>query len=176
MKVELFILHIAAVRKLVFLWADGNAQVSKTPEVAEQCKKSCSTHCVSHAWSGYSLYPMCVCVCVCERVCAIFIKSFTAFTAPASALRSNAPGNTASCSDARARWGEFQLSIPIWASFSHPCTAYRQLKFCLQWSLDGLCKWVQFQVRFLPDKPDNSLLLLNQICVSISEQHSPPIS
>jgi hypothetical protein len=31
-------------------------------------------------------------------------------------------------------------TFQIWAIFSHPCTVYRQLKFCVQSLLDGLCK------------------------------------
>jgi hypothetical protein len=41
---------------------------------------------------------------------------------------------------------------------SHPCTAYRQLKFCVQSLLDRLYKHSKFQVRFRPDKPDHSLV------------------
>jgi hypothetical protein len=42
--------------------------------------------------------------------------------------------------------------------FLHPCTTYWQLKFCVQILLDGLCKWTNYQVRFQPGQPDNSLV------------------
>jgi hypothetical protein len=48
----------------------------------------------------------------------------------------------------------FQLST----IFSHPCAAYRQLKFCAQPLRNGLCKRAKFQVKFRPDKPDHSLV------------------
>jgi hypothetical protein len=49
-------------------------------------------------------------------------------------------------------------TFQVWAIFLHPCAAYRQLKFCVQSLLDGLCKREKFQVRFRPDKPDHSLV------------------
>jgi hypothetical protein len=48
------------------------------------------------------------------------------------------------------------------AIFSHPYTAYRQLKFCVQSLLDRLYKHSKFQVRFRPDKPDHSLVRQQQ--------------
>jgi hypothetical protein len=46
----------------------------------------------------------------------------------------------------------------LWTIFSHTFTAYRQLKFCVQTLLDGLCKRAKFQARFRPDKPDHSIV------------------
>jgi hypothetical protein len=37
-------------------------------------------------------------------------------------------------------------TFQIWAIFSHPCTVYRQLKFCVQSLLVGLCKRAKFRV------------------------------
>lgn len=44
------------------------------------------------------------------------------------------------------------------SSFWHPCTKQQQLKFYVQPLLDGLCKWAKYQVRFWPNKPDQSLV------------------
>jgi hypothetical protein len=64
----------------------------------------------------------------------------------------------------RVRGGaNLNCTFQIWAIFSHPWTAYRQLKFCVQSLLDGLCKRANFQARFRHDKP-----LVSQCAKSVS--------
>jgi hypothetical protein len=106
---------------------------------------------------------VCVYVCVCVCVWVTFLKSFTALSA--SGLRTSlectgeysATAMRAAVTRVR-RGRNLNCTFQILAIFSHPCTAYRQLQFCVQSLLDGLCKRAKFQVRFRPFRPDHSLV------------------
>jgi hypothetical protein len=52
------------------------------------------------------------------------------------------------------------------AVFSHSCTMYQQLKFCVQSLLDRLCKHSEFQVRFRREKLGHSLFKTKPVCFS----------
>jgi hypothetical protein len=91
--------------------------------------------------------------CVCVRVRATFLKPFTALSA--TGLRTpfectgeyNATARRAAVT--RVRGGaNLKCTFQIWAIFSHPCTSYRQLKFCVQSLLDGLCSEQNFSWGF----------------------------
>jgi hypothetical protein len=94
-------------------------------------------------------------VCVC--VCVMFLKSFTALTAPGPRAQLQCSGKHRAIARrvaaARGRGGEFVSYIPNLSNFSLPCTEYRQLEFCVQSLLEGLCKREKFQVRFRLNQP-----------------------
>jgi hypothetical protein len=122
-----------------------------------------------------------MCVCVCERERDNSQVFHSLISVWPHSFHKNSPGNTgpllgapdptpSECtgeysSTARraavtcVRGGaNLNRTFQIWTIFSHPCTAYRQLKFCVQSLLDRLCKHAKFQARFRPDKPDHSLV------------------
>jgi hypothetical protein len=115
---------------------------------------------------------MCVCVCVCvrERERETIPKSFTASSAPGPthSVRIHREYSTTARRAAvtRVRGGaNLSCTSQLRAVFLHPCTAYRQLQFCVQSLLDRLCKHTKFQMRFRPDKPDHSLVGLPTLLI-----------
>jgi hypothetical protein len=90
---------------------------------------------------------------------ALFLKSFAALSASGPRTPSECTGeSSATARRAAVTRANLNCTLQIWAIFSHPCTVYRQLKFCVQSLLHGLCKREKFRVRFRPDKPDHSLV------------------
>jgi hypothetical protein len=121
--------------------------------------------------SKYGIY-ICVCVCV------TFLKSFTALSA--SGLRTPLECTRAYSATARraaitlVHGGvNFNCTFQLWTIFSHPCTMYQQLKFCVQSLLDRLCKRAKFQVWFRPDKPDHFLVRTVRLWHFSSELQKP---
>jgi hypothetical protein len=111
-------------------------------------------------------YSICVwCVCVCVRQFSSLSQTYQRL-APLTPLECTGENRSiARCAAVtRVRGGaNLNCSLQIWAIFSHPCTAYRQKKFCVQSLLDRLCKHSKFQARFRPDKPDHSLVRIIHI-------------
>jgi hypothetical protein len=123
-----------------------------------------------HTYYIHIYIYVCVCVCVCVR--ATFIKSFTALSASGPRTPFECTGEYSvtarRAAVTRMRGGaNLNCTFKIWSIFSHPCTAYRQLKFFIQPLLDGLCKRTKFQVRFRPDKPDHSLVSVRDTSVHV---------
>jgi hypothetical protein len=104
------------------------------------------------------------------RVCvhATFLKSFTTLSTSGPCISFECTGEHSTTARRAAIMrvhGRVNLNctFQIWAIFSHPCIAYRQLKFCVQSLLDGFRKQAKFQVRLRPDILDHSLVRKVQV-------------
>jgi hypothetical protein len=117
-------------------------------------------------------YKICVCVCVCLCARETFLKSFTVLSVSGPRTPFECTGEYSATAwravVKRVRGGaNLNCTFQLRAIFSHPCIAYRRLKFCIQQLTDVLCKRAKFKVRFRPDKPDHSLVRTTHVFTTI---------
>jgi hypothetical protein len=141
---------------------------------ARNCSLACAfvRHCFLCTYLFNTYTYVCVCVCV-------YVRQFPSLSQPYQRLSPLTPlectGENSSTARraaiTRVRGGaNLNCTVQLRAIFSHPCTAYQQLEFCVQSLLERLCKHANFQARFRPDKPDHSLVRFDVVFLSHARQ------
>jgi hypothetical protein len=81
-------------------------------------------------------------------MCVAFLKPSTAFFVPGPRIPLKTHDTDGHAAIMQICTGVQQMYVPSLSNILHPCVPYRQLKFCVQSLLNGLCKQANYQLMF----------------------------